>query len=119
MITPQTIIDRFPQFATVDITFIQTFIDDADPFFSLCRWGNFYEQGVSNFVAHNLTLALATADSGDGSQTARISKQIGDVSVTYSAAMIDRYAKDPFARTTYGQKYRYLARLVGMGAVAV
>lgn len=117
--TPDEIIARYPQFASVDVTVIQTAIDDADPFFNVCRWRNFYEQGLAAFVAHNLTLAAGPVDTGDGSQTARVSKSIGEVSVSYSSGMVDKYAADPFMRTVYGQKYKYLARLVGMGAVAV
>lgn len=120
--TPDTFISRFPAFADIDITVIQTAIDDADPFFNTCRWCNLYEQGLANFVAHNLTMDRAMLDgtqSAFSDQGDYSSKSVGEVSVSIDAGLIAKYAKDPFMRTLYGQRYLYLRRLVGSGAVAV
>lgn len=116
---PDQFKERYPQFKDMDITEIQRVIDDADPHFNKCRWGNFYEQGLAAWVAHEITVSQGPIDTGDGSLTARTSKTIGEVSVTYGETALARSAKNPYMRTVYGQKYLYLARLVGMGAVAV
>lgn len=120
--SPDSFKDRFPAFAATDITVIQAAIDDADPFFDRCRWCNLYEQGLGNFVAHNLTMDAALQAgtlSAISTEADYTSKSVGEVSVSKDAGLISKYANDPFMRTIYGQRYLYFRRIVGSGAVAV
>lgn len=119
---PASFISRFPQFASVDPTDIQTIIDDADPYFNKCRWCNHYERGLGYFIAHNLLVQQSLADgtmpvlAANGSYT---QKKVGEVSVSTGSDTINKIMDNPFMSTVYGQQYLYLARLVGMGAIAV
>ena len=45
--------------------------------------------------------------------------RFGDVQVTKDAGLLAKQADNPFYRTLYGQKYLYLRRQVGMGALSV
>lgn len=44
---------------------------------------------------------------------------VGDVQVTKDAGLLAKQAENPFYRTLYGQKYLYLRRQVGAGALSV
>jgi Protein of unknown function (DUF4054) len=90
----------------------------ATPWFNLDRWGAFYSEGLANWVAHTIVTSkpgFAATLAGDGAQT---DKQVGSVRVGRSAKLLERQADDPFMTTGYGRRYRYLAKLAGMGAVA-
>lgn len=122
---------RFPEFTDSDDR-IQLFINDATPFFDLCRWGNFYAVGFANFVAHNLALsnqriadAAASGVSGGASLNSQAitSERVGDVAVTYGSNTSGNgrtnVMDNPYMKTTYGQVYYKYVRLAGLGAVAV
>jgi len=90
----------------------------ATPYFNVARWGGFYTEGLANWVAHTIVTGkpgFAATLASDGAQT---DKQVGSVRVGRSAALLERQADDPFLTTGYGRRYRYLAKLAGMGAVA-
>lgn len=112
----------FPTFDGEDNARVQYALDSAAPFFDVARWDDLYTQGLANYAAHTLTMTVVAAVSVGGvaavSDVATV-KKVGDVSVSKSEIMLDKQAKNPFLRTLYGQEYQRLARLVGMGAVAV
>lgn len=90
----------------------------ATPWFNLERWGGFYTEGLANWVAHTITAGkpnFAGARAVDGAQT---TKTVGTVSVSRSAQLLERQVDDPFLSTAYGRRYRFLAKLAGMGALA-
>jgi hypothetical protein len=131
--TPGEFKTRFPEFGSEADTRIQIFIDDSVPDFDVCRWGEWHSKGVANYVAHNLAMANAVL-AGDVSSSfagssaiansqSWTSKSVGDISVARgesSGAGDGKSQKDsPFFKTTYGQEYLRLLRLVGMGMVAV
>lgn len=120
--TPSEFKIRFAEFAAEEDTRIELFIGVADPFFDADRWGGLYAEGVANFVAGKLAAANAAALLADGSgdtNSGIISKKVGDIQIGYSEAVLLAKMKDPFLGTTYGAEYMRLARLVGIGAVAV
>jgi len=117
--TPTEFKARYPEFASTADAVVAAVIADADPFFDVTRWGDFYAQGLAAFTAHELTIAAAAA-LGDASalDAAAISqKRVGDVSVSYSVTMMQAGVDDPYQRTRYGQRYASLRDMVGMGAV--
>lgn len=120
--TPADFKTRFPEFAGESDARVQLFITDAIPLFDVSRWGDLYEAGVASFVAHELSLANAqTLASGQAAVLAgdEISTSVGDVSLTRDAQLAREQVADPYLRTSYGQKYRRLVRLVGTGGVAL
>ncbi len=121
MMTPTEFKTRFPEFTTVADARVQVFLDEAEPMFDVERWESFYTQGLGNLVAHELALATPSLKIAtmSGAADGKTSKKVGAVAVTYAAELITAAAKNPYMRTSYGQKYSELRRLVGIGAVAV
>lgn len=112
----------FPTFEGEADVRVQYALDSAAPFLDASRWDDLYTQGLANYAAHTLTMTAVAAVAVSGvvgvSDTANM-KKVGDVSIGRSDALLEKQAKNPLYRTLYGQEYLRLARLVGMGAVAV
>lgn len=87
----------------------------ADPWFDVDRWGAFYAEGLANWVANELVLnGSETLSEDDGLE---VSKSVGDTSFSLHSRLVERQAGDRALRTRYGQRYRQLADLVGIGGV--
>lgn len=87
----------------------------ADEHFDVDRWAGHYLEGLANWVANELVLngvALLSADDG-----IEVSKSVGDTSFSLHSGLVERQANDRFMRTRFGQRYRQLADLIGMGGV--
>jgi hypothetical protein len=115
--TPAEFKAIIPALAGEDPALITATIALAAPWFAVDRWGDFYSEGLANWVAHTIVTGkpgYAATLAGDGAQT---DKQVGSVRVGRSAKLLERQADDPFLATGYGRRYRYLAKLAGMGAV--
>lgn len=120
--TPAEFKARFPAFASEADERVQDFIDDADPYFDVDRWGGFYSAGLGYFVAHKIVLANVAAGqgtSGKATATDILTKKVGEVEIQRDTGLLNLQAKDPFMRTLYGQEYKALALQVGIGAVSV
>lgn len=119
--TPAEFIVAFPPFKDEDPADIQRQIDVAVLFLDQGRWGAQYDYGLGLYTAHLIVMEKAAGANGglSLSVTPAIRKQVGSVSVEYSARILEQQATDDLMRTSYGQRYRYLARQVGMGALAV
>lgn len=118
--TPEQFKARYPQFSTEGVARVQMFLDEAATEMDEARWGEHFARGHGLLTAHNLTLAnqeSATANGAVADLTTQ--KKVGDVSVSRSEAMLQAQADDPLMRTTYGQEFKRLRRLVGVGAWAV
>jgi hypothetical protein len=90
----------------------------AAPWFNVSRWGGFYAEGLANWVAHKIVTdkpGFAATLASDGAVT---DKQVGSVRVSRGESIIKAQQDDPFMTTGYGRRYRYLANLAGMGAIA-
>lgn len=88
------------------------------------RYGDLRTLAVQLFTAHNLTLsaraAIAAAAGGipGAPPSVASSKSVGGVSVSYdTSATAGAAGEGLFAATTYGQRFRDLARLFGAGGV--
>lgn len=119
--TPTEFKTLFPEFTAVADVRVQLFIDRAVPYFDVARWDDQYADGIAYFVAHNLALATPTGTLGNGLglTDVKIMKKVGPVTVQQSEQILLANAKDPYMKTTYGQKYSELKRLVGIGGTAV
>jgi hypothetical protein len=93
----------------------------AAPHLDLARWGELYDEGLAALVAHYLVSTNVTTGGGAavGGALSGLSKTVGDVTVSRSFAVSAKAGDDPLLETPYGKTYRALARMVGMGAVAV
>lgn len=86
----------------------------AEPWFDVDRWGAFYAEGLANWVANELVLNDIPLSADDGLE---VSKSVGDTSYSLHSGLVERQAGDRAMRTRYGQRYRQLADLIGMGGV--
>ena len=107
----------FPVFAAVSAPDITRHMTTAGRFVETVLWGDRYDLGFGNVVAHFIKVEQLNA-TGGGADDA-VEKRVGQVSVMRSAAMLEKQMVDPFLRTSYGRMYRYLARQLGVGALAV
>ncbi len=120
MVTPATFKLRFPSFAGLTDARVQMFIDDADPAFNVCRWGGYYDLGLANYVAHELTMAAALeAGPKAALLDATIAKKVDVMSITFDAILKGKVVENPYLATVYGQKYLYYRDLISPGALAV
>ena len=88
----------------------------ADEHFDVERWAGHYLEGLANWVANELVLNGLPLSANDGAET---SKSVGDTSYALHADLVLAQAKDKAMQTRYGQRYRQLADLVGIGGVVV
>lgn len=79
------------------------------------RMGAFYNEALANFIAHGLCLGKSDTDITDANDV--VGRSTEKQHTMRSAAEIEAQRKDPFLRTTYGQRYRYLKTLANMGAL--
>jgi hypothetical protein len=107
----------FPEFADVEVPIIERYIAAADGHFNVARWGDFYVEGFGNFVAHFVWTETKSGNSGDAGD--QLEKQVGQVRVTRSAAVLEKQVADPFLRSKYGQRYRDLQTDIVTGLVVV
>ncbi|MDD3310957.1 DUF4054 domain-containing protein [Pseudodesulfovibrio sp.] len=91
------------------------------------RWGELLEDGTGLFVAHHLTLEAKMNQATDGTggmdaaagTLASESKTVGPVSKSkaYTNAATAEPGAGHWNATIYGQQFRDLARIVGMGGL--
>ena len=91
------------------------------------RWGDFLEDGTGLYVAHHLTLEAKAAQAKDGTggidaaagALASESVSVGSVSKSKSYASAAPVNPDAahWNATIYGQQFRDLVSVVGMGGV--
>lgn len=107
------------QFDDIADSAVEVFLARATPYFAVDRWGGYYTEGLANLTAHFLVEDGATAKKSittvDANDVA--DKRIGPISISRDRELLKQQAVDPFMRTTYGQRYRYLSRRVGMGGM--
>lgn len=114
-------IAALPAFENVKATAVEAELAAADPLFTMATWGNFYTIGLTNYVAFwlvqkgflpaaapNLAIANDVTD-----------KQVGQVRVGRSAAIIQKKMENPYMSNVYGQTYWFYAERVGLGGIAV
>jgi hypothetical protein len=100
----------FVAFASESEETIAKWLVKAAPFFNVDRWGPWYSEGIGNWIAHRIVMSNLRATQPTNSMDA------GDTAS--NSMMINAQAKDPYMRTSYGQEFCRLRRLVGMGGFA-
>lgn len=119
--TPAAFRLLFPAFIDATDAEINAAIALSAPYFNVGRWRGFYNEGLGNFVAHQIVVARAAATAGINVAAAGdvTEKRVGSVSVGRGAELLATQMADPFQRTLYGQRYKYLTRFAGAGALVV
>lgn len=121
-VTPTTFKARYTEFSSESDARVQVYIDDAELELSEDVWGDFYDRGLSALTAHLLAIANRNAASSGtgvslgGSLTGR---SVGSVSVSFGASASSGSSEDYYLSTAYGAEYWRLAKIVGMGIIAV
>jgi hypothetical protein len=107
---------RFPEFATTDDPVVEFAIEEA-----LSQVDDTWIEGdrvlaVSLYVAH--LLAIASASAGvDGRDV--VSESIGPISVTYASVVGATASGSDLGGTSYGKRYKSLARRNFPGPVVI
>lgn len=121
--TPAEFKSAFPAFVNEPNADVQRHINASVPFLNVARWGAKYPAGVGLWVAHSITVEkqdrAAAATGAPVMAMMATHKQVGSVSVSYSAEAIKRLGQNYYLRTTYGERFWQMARMVGFGVIAV
>lgn len=107
---------RYPQFATCTPEALALACEDAAMLVEDEIWTVWAERGRSNLAAHYLTLfAISTSASP---QSPVMSKQVGDVSVSFATGISTWGSNVDLASTKFGQEYLRLRKFIGFpGAI--
>lgn len=115
----------FPEFSANSDGQIQFWLDRSVTYFNVCMWADMLNDGIANWVAHQLSLQniRTTVNATTGQYAAQTNdnvtmKKLGDAVVQKSEAAVLIGIKDPMTKTSYGQEYLRLVNLLG-SAIAV
>ncbi len=119
--TPADFSAAFPAFADARVEDVQRHINAAAFVIDATRWGDSYDEGLGCFVAHRLLIEerAKRTKNDDAFRADIISETGGGLTTIRSSDIVKARVADPYLTTSYGQRYRQLARRVGTGAVAV
>jgi hypothetical protein len=121
---PPTFRSHFPEFADAETypdTQVQFDLDIASASLSACRWGNMLQAGVELMTAHMLALSryaqVGAAGGGVPGMASGLvtSKSVSKVSVSRDVNVTAIEGGGPWNYTIYGQRFWWMARLVGIG----
>jgi hypothetical protein len=120
MITPDDFKLRFPTvFDAVDNSRVQLFIDLSALEISESQWGNFFDEGMSQRVAHVITVDLRNATSPNQDSGTVTSKSIGKIKLTYATGAQTVITNEDLKSTGYGKEFLRLSKMIGAGAIVV
>ena len=120
MISAEGFRESFPAFASEDDypdARIAFWLKLAQKRLNKARWGDFYEEGIYLFIAHNLTLERNVDGGGSVGTVSSESQSIGDMSFSVSYDTSINSNAGQMAATIYGQQYLDLVRIVGAGGI--
>lgn len=125
MITPASIVAKFPEFAGISSDVIQGYINDADLFFDPTIWNfttqngtNVLDLGMSYWVASFLFTNVVTAAGGKNMYNAAPynSKTAGNLSVGFAVNSVDANNTDLLLMSNkYGQTYLMIRNTMVQG----
>ena len=107
-ITPATLKQRLPEFASVADATIQFWLDSCAQELNRDRWGSKYDEGHLLLTAHTLVRAGALSGAGGASQATGpvASTTVGPVSRSYAVAAASADGADDLELTAYGQLFK-------------
>lgn len=113
-----------PAFSSTDDPTIDRWLASADEegVVDQARWGGTYNRGLANWVAYQIKheqRLMDAASSGGSAAGLAVEKQVGSVRVKYSEKAAEAALANPFYENEYGIEYDRLAKMAGLGAVAV
>lgn len=118
--TPPDFQSLMPAFKDVPVPDVQRWLDRADPYFNVGRWGLLYSDGLANWVAHKLEMEGTAANLPVIPIIRNIAtnKRVGSEQIAYSEAALAAVMSEPMNATSFGREYLTLRDQVGMGAIA-
>lgn len=120
----------FPEFGGPSTTAapdpeVQFWLDLSKKMLSAERWGELFDYGQQLFVAHNLGLSsISKADVAGGQSPGQVkgavtSASVDKVSYSRDASSVMLPDAGHWNLTTYGIRYKQLARMIGAGPIQV
>lgn len=110
----------FPEFATIDDSVIQIYLDDAADELDQGAWGRCYAKAVLNYAAHQLALSQARQASASESESGGVvipqtgvlaSGSEEGISFAFAQSSSPKSATQEWlSQTPYGQAYSALQR---------
>lgn len=121
--TPADFRIQFPELSTTTDDVINYWVGKSSAIFNMALWGLSYDAGLSNWVAHKIATSAKYSydkdliDPADGLNI--MMPRVGMAQNINTRDLVLEQAKDPYLGTIYGQEYRRLSRLVGIGAMSI
>lgn len=119
MMTPTEFKTLFPEFAGETDERVQMYLDASDDYIDPAKWGSSAKMGLGNLTAHELKINTPSLNKDVMTTDGKTMKKVGELQVQRSEQMMLAAIKNPYMRTTYGQKYLELRRVAGYGAASV
>ena len=125
---PPTFRLHFPEFGDDTVyqdPTVQFYLDINSAILPAYRWGSMLQLGVELMTAHMLALSARAMQSGSAGGTPGAagglvtSKSVSKVSVGYDVNSTAVEGAGPWNYTTYGQRFYWLMRMVGIGGYEV
>ena len=125
---PPTFRSHFPEFADTTVypdAQVQFGLDISSVCLSPYRWGSLLQVGVELMTAHQLALSQRAMQGGaaggaPGAAGGLVSnKSVSKVSVGYDVNVTAMEGGGPWNYTTYGQRFYWMMRIVGIGGYEV
>lgn len=118
-IDPASFKIRFPEFASVDDSRIQLFIDDAVIILNETYWGTKYDLGLYYLTAHFLTLGNESEAGSDGPTGPVTSQAVDGTNISFGIKSSDSGWENYIGSTVYGQRYLALMETLGVPAYVI
>ena len=124
---PPTFRSHFPEFGDVEAypnAQVQFYLDISSASLSPYRWGSLIVAGVELMTAHMLAMSAYATQGGSGgvpgiAKGLMTSKSVSKVSVGYDVSSTSVEGGGPWNYTTYGQRFYWMMRMVGIGGYEV
>lgn len=99
-------------FKNVSVPDIQAALTVSATYVRVDEWGTYYTEAVTNWVADRIITdrQLAPLMNGGGGAFDATRKTVGSVTVERSAQVILQQMKDPYLRTPFGVRFKFLQR---------
>lgn len=119
MITPADIKIKFPEFASLSDSLIQSYLDEAYLEVDEGRAGDYYDLLIYYLTAHYIALALQASSGQNRGSGIVTSMSVGDTSIGFGGINSNSNADFYYQQTSYGLRYLKYRTLTGGGGIIV
>jgi len=114
---------RFPEYSVVadyPDAYVQVFIDDAIEDVNQTKFKETIADRITAYLAaHYLTIAELSKAGNQGTVAPVASQSVGEVSVSYAVANLDKGSSAYYKATVYGQQYLALLKRYCVGMISI